>query len=434
MTPNSEPARLQGNQPGSAGADLSEADFSAMLAEARTAMREQRQETQQLLDGYAAKVFDAYRAALGSGFTPQEVIRGAMFGADIEDWRALSTEAQEILAALGAKYPAAPNHPQLAESVGEALIEHLEANGSPASPHQKDLLQAAMPAVLRALDQAGMRPSEEVSKARILGYVPLMAYRDFLTTGGQFYLAVDQYMSELQLTDNAIKAQTKALSEALIAAGDVLVESPGRHRVAITGIKEASVEVDVYRRTAWLEYKAADGRKNKLEITHSSITDLSSQTIQDRAFETLLETPLAGMPAALLGERGQIGAAAGLGRDVREEMRGNALGNVLKRCGVDLSAAPEKILVDPSNSEVATFFYPIVPHSGPTGGMAAVRFDERLRIACLYVESRQEFEASAARFAEVKKRFAPPGYEPERAPISVRDYLKAGKRLTSANP
>lgn len=347
-----------------------------MLGDIRVVMRKEREAQQGFLDDIAGRVFDGYRAALQDDFTTQGVIRAATYGADIKNAEALTIEQRNILSMLGAKLPG----------------------------------------------------DEGVRKGRILGLIPLVQYKDWLVSGGQQFMGFGDYNAELTLTDTAIKAAQNALTTAIVAAGDVIVDE-GFRQSKVTGIAKAVVKQTPYGEKPFVvAYETREGKKGEINVLKSGITDAHEREIEGTIARCFYHDLVPVHGEIISSHYADIRALAGMPSNVTDELRANKWRRHLKQVGVDLSQNAETVLADMAEEKVKFLYRPKAGRD-----LAGVMFssDERYGNQFVDICPIEQLQEEVAREKNVFERFG--GDNPVLPAMSVRDYLANqanGQRLT----
>ncbi len=416
-----------------------------MLHQMQDALHTAKQRDKALLQEIRDGAVDAYRAAMGLDFTPQGVIKASLFGYDITKhdpesrktvsrWDVLSPEHRDILDALGAKHPQVVDKGKLASVTAEGLGEHLISKGIALSPEQSAELVPFMTAALQAYENAGVQFRNDVCVPHMQGLVPLVKYRDWLVRGGQYFMDLGYYTSELTITDNAIQAHQDILLEALVAAGDVKVNY-GISGEIVSGIEKASIREEHFSAGSpfVVMYETKDGKKGEIDVLRASITSLTDEKIEEQAYHMFSEKVFPadrgvniavqeGIPAIVLGQCDNL----------RLEMRANIWRRHLQRYGVDFTKPAEIVLAHPIDMETVTFWYATKDWKGNDNGvmvglMSNERYGHKSLFACprAYME---EHDVSMAR--SVQER------HDEKCilePQSAAAYLEHGQRLTEGH-
>lgn len=401
-------------------------------------LHEQKQSENKMLDDIAGKVFDAYRAALGDDFTTQEVIRASTYGSDIRDWNSIEPEMQDTLWALGVRHPESVDRERASSALSDGAVEYLRGQGLNISDEQAQLFPTLMKGLMQGLEEAGVKFSNEVKKARILGLKPLVDYREWLVNGGQFFMDPNKYNFELKLTDNAIKANQNVLTTALVSAGDIKVNY-GIKQEILTGIVTAEIKTDAWSQGSpfVVAYETKGGTKGKIDVLKAALFSLTEEADKNRLYDVLQERTVffAESESENLGYQGSIEALVGLTQDISQELRANIWRKHLKSYGIDFSQNAEAILVGPTEKEKITFFYGAKDCDGQENGVAiALRFDERYGHNLLLVCTRDKMQQDIARANNIKDRFNEADYRPLLEPMAVHDYIKNRRRLTPHQP
>jgi len=403
----------------------------------RVELHEQRKVQRQMLDNIAGKLFDAYRTALGDDFTPQEVIRASTYGYDVRDWNSINPEMQDTLCALCTRHPESVDRERTSGVLSKGVVGYLRGQGLTISDEQTQLFPDLMKGIMQGLEQAGVKFSNEVRRARILGLKPLVDYRNWLVSGGQTFMDLDQYDLELRLTDNTIKAAQNALTTALVAARDVKVNY-GINSERIEGITTVRIKDDQW----WskdspfvVTYETKNGKKGEIDVLRASITSLTEEADEDRVYNLLDEKKInAEYDQENLGYEGNIEALVGLSQNVNQELRANVWRKHLKRFGIDFVQNAEAVFVDPIGKEKVTFFYGTQGRNGQDKGvMVAFTFDERYNNKYVFVCSRDRMQKDITRAESVRDMFEA-DYKPLLEPMSVRAYVDRQRRLTQHRP
>ncbi|MDP2938729.1 MAG: hypothetical protein Q8O13_01410 [Candidatus Omnitrophota bacterium] len=405
-------------------------------------IRQRRQELKQTLGDVAGKVFDAYREALRDDFTTQGVIHASTYGHNISDWSSISPEMQDTLDALCVRYPESVDREIASSDLSDSVVEYLREQGLTISDEQIQLFPDLMKGIMQGLEHAGVKFSNNVRQARILGLKPLVYYRDWLLSGGQTFMDLNQYEIELNLTNNAIRANQNVLVTALRVSGDIEVDygrglESGRSQERIIGIAKAGIESNRLGQGPRfvVTYKTKEGKKGEIDIFRASVTSLTEKSDESRLYRLLYEKRIdAESGLENLGYEDSIEALVGLPQDLSQELRANVWRRYLKRFGVDLSKNAEAVFVDPTEKEKVTFFYRTQERNGQDYGvMVGIAFDERYGDKHTFVCSRDKMQEDIQRAESIRERFEA-DYKPLIEPTAVRTYVEQKQRLTRPRP
>ncbi len=367
-------------------------DLVALLDEMRLYSRRLTDDFRRQLCGVAGKIFDAYGAVLGDNFTAQQVINGAMYGIDIQNWDKLDEDMREVLEVLGAKHPV-------------------------------------------VVDVDGAKFSNEVRQARLLGLRPLIDYENWLISGGQTFMDSGYYHVELEQTKNAIKAQQNALVAALVAAGDIEVIC-GMDRKQIHKITKAEIKSDSYEREKpfVVVYETSDGKKGDIDVLHVSITNLQGESVRERIYKIFFDKELDNETGSGgLVTEDDVKALAGFPESIDQELRVNAWKSNFRIVGIDLSQNANYVVVDHNERERITFYYEPKNkgNKGTDEVVLAVCFDERYGTRYVYACFKRRLDEELEAGRNVQQRFDST-FQPLLESMSVRDYVKNGRRLSQS--
>ncbi|MCK5629833.1 MAG: hypothetical protein KAI26_04400, partial [Nanoarchaeota archaeon] len=265
-------------------------ELAKLFNNTRIMLHDQRLAEGRMLEDIAEKVFDAYRAALGDDFTTQEVINASSYGSDVRDWNSIDSEMQGILGDLCVKHPESVDREKVSKILSGGAVEYLCEKGLDISGEQAQLFPDLMEYIMQGLELAGVKFSNDVRQARILGVKPLVNYKDWLVTGGQTFMDLGQYDLELRFTKNAIKAHQNVFTTALVTAGDVKVNLGISHE-KIKGIIKAGIKTNNYSQGSpfVVTYETEDGQKGDIDVLKSSVTSLTEKVDEHRIYDLLYE-------------------------------------------------------------------------------------------------------------------------------------------------
>lgn len=406
---------------------------ATLLGQIKGKLRERTAREQELLEDIAGKALDAYRAALGDDFTTQEVINASHHGFQVKNWDSLDPEIQYTLSALCARHSESIDRERVSSILSDGVVGYLREHGLPISDEQAHVFPDLMKDIMNVLEQAGVKFSNDVRQARILGLIPLVDYKNWLVDGGQYFMDIGQYSSEIKLTDNAIKANQDILTTALVAARDIKVGYAMLRSERIEGIVKADSYPLGQDSLFVVTYETNDGKKGEIDVLRASLTSLTEEADTQRINDLLHKKKIRD-GGENLGYGGSIASLVGLPESISAELRANVWRKYLKRFGVDFSKNAEVVLVDPTKQETVSFFYATKNYKGEENGvMVAFRFDERYTNSSVYVCPRDDMQEEISRAESIRDRFRS-DYKPLLEPMAVRVYVENRRRLTEGRP
>ena len=407
-------------------------ELAKLFNNTRIMLHDQRLAEGRMLEDIAEKVFDAYRAALGDDFTTQEVLNASSYGSNVRDWNSIDPEMQGILGDLCVKHPESVDREKVSKILSGGAVEYLCEKGLDISDEQAQLFPDLMEYIMQGLELAGVKFSNDVRQARILGVKPLVNYKDWLVSGGQTFMDLGQYDLELRFTKNAIKAHQNVFTTALVTAGDVKVNLGISHE-KIKGIIKAGIKTNNYSQGSpfVVTYETEDGQKGDIDVLRASVTSLTEKADEHRLYDLLYEKKIdSELGFENLGYEGSIEALVGLPQNTSQELRANVWRKHLKKFGADFSKNAEVVLVSSSSKEKVTFFYGTQDVNGQDNGvMVAFAFDERYGDKYVFVCNRNKMEGYISEAERVRDKFET-DYKPLLEPMAVRSYVENKQRLT----
>jgi hypothetical protein len=416
-------------EPVQEGAGLEQSDFQATLRDVGTFIADQKRQRDDTLKEIAGQIMQTYKISLGSEFTAQSVIIGSTYGVEIKDPARLKPEVLDTLWALGARLPEGLESGKAALAASNVISQALAAHGQALTPEQAAIVPELMKGLFAQFEELGVQFQNGTRTGRIVGIKPLETYRDWLVTAGQHFMDHDKYGIELTLTENAIKAQCDALKQAIVAAGDIEVNT-GLNKRRIDGVTEVEIKRDGYAQKTAVHFTTAKGEKGSFELAGSYIKDLAAERVEENVFALLFDKDLSS-GGGLLARREDIAAVAGAKCDTITELRNGKMRNLLARFGVDLGEKAEMVLVDPVQQEQVTFIYPAKNRDKDEGLVVCARFDERYSRPMMYVATRDEVNERLEMAKRAEELLADDKFVSKLEPASVREYLNGGQRLTA---